>query len=171
MYPYFIIAFLFRKNQEVIFSKLAAFKSIHLLLCLFCTYIILMMFFNNTSFIYLSGYTIIGKSAINQVVINFYRFIIGLVGSVLVLMIVNSILKSKVIKSRHILSSLGIYSFGIYIVSECVFVSLLPKLTKTFSPNYAITLLETLFIIIVPYFLTVLLKRFKITNRLFLGGG
>jgi len=169
MYPYFVIAYLYNKNRDVINNKLLLVKDESKLIAIGFIYIALMFFYDYNSYIYTSLYTIIGKSAITQIGIDLYRMVIGFVGSILVLYIVRYLMKKKFITNGVVLSKLGVSSLGIYIISSYIN-TLILRITTQFQMNYAITFLEASIITLIAYMLTKIIKRFKVTNILLLGG-
>ncbi len=169
LYPYFVIGYLFHRNKENISSITSKLKPIYLLSIITIVYLILMSLFNTDSYIYTTGFTIIGKQIITQIYIDLYRFLVGLAGSIIVILAIGFLLKQNVTNSRKIIAKLGQESLGIYIISG-FFLPLLSNNTTQFSLNYLYTIIETLIIILTSYTLIVFLKRYKLANKILFGG-
>ena len=133
-------------------------------------YVVLMLFYDYNSYIYTSGYTILGKSTVTQIEIDLYRMVIGFVGSILVFCIVRYLIKKEFITNSILLSKLRVQSLGIYIISGYIVSLILTRITTQFQFNYGIALFETMIIISISYIITIIAKRFNVTNILFLGG-
>lgn len=84
--PFFIIGFIFSKYQENVKKYLSRNKSIILFVLLLVIYIIMFHFFDYDKYIYTSVYSITNN--INNLYINPFRFFIGLVGSILIILLV-----------------------------------------------------------------------------------
>ncbi|MGA9187382.1 MAG: acyltransferase family protein [Methanosarcina sp.] len=169
MYPYFVTAYLYNKNQNVINNKLLLVKDEIKLIATAFIYIVLMLFYDYNSYIYTSGYTILGKSTITHIEIDLYRMVIGFFGSILVFCIVRYLMKKEFITNGILLSKLGISSLGIYIISGYI-ITILTRITTQFQFNYGIALLEAIIITVISYAITITAKHFNATNILLLGG-
>ena len=80
MYPFFVIGYMFKKYNldKKIKSKLENIC----FLCSLITFVIMLVFYQDNYYIYVSGFTLLGqKSILNMLYIDLYRIIIGLVGS------------------------------------------------------------------------------------------
>lgn len=168
MYPFFIIGYFYCKNKEAVYKILQKINSIYLLLVGCLIYLFLMQFYNNSSYIYTSGYTIIGRNALTQIAIDIYRLIVGLFGGISLIVIVNKLFKFETFSKEDIITKLGINSLGIYIVSCYLFI-FVQKLTTNLSINYIVSLFETIVVLIVSYLIIYFLKKNRIANILLLG--
>ena len=89
MYPFFVGGYLFAENEEAIKAKLAGIGNGILLISTLAVYGVLFLFWNYDSFIYTSGYTLLGRSdALRQFGIDCYRTVIGFVGSMVIILAV-----------------------------------------------------------------------------------
>jgi fucose 4-O-acetylase-like acetyltransferase len=169
MYPFFVIGYFFSKEKELVNVQLKRVKPELLLIMVGVIYSILILFFNYNTFIYNSGYSLIKKDVFNQLGIDMYRLLIGLVGSAFIILFVEYCLRGRSMSNRFMLSNLGVNSLGIYIISGYMF-NVCLHFRVGFSLNYAITLTEVFVVIAISYYATNILKRFNLTNNLLLGG-
>lgn len=172
MYPYFLIGYFYHKNSDKI--KEALKKQIESWYCfgiLTIIYFILLFFFHTDSYIYSSKYSLLGKAILPQLGIDLFRFCIGLVGSIWILFLLKRIYSLLSQKVAEFLCLIGRNSLGIYMISGLVFVYVLPTLTKSIHElNYFIVLGETVVILFGTLLLSLLLKKWSVTNFLFFGG-
>lgn len=172
MYPYFIIGYFYHKNSEKIREKFnTSLEGWKLLLAVMFIFAFLLCFFNNDSYIYTTGYTLLGKKIFVQLGIDIYRFLIGFFGSIFIIMLLLKVfprLSNKIIKA---FSVIGINSLGIYMISGLIFQYILPVLTAGFTGvNYLLVIVEAAIILALSLLITLLLKKFSVTNMLFFGG-
>lgn len=120
--------------------------------------------------VYISGYKLIGKNIFNQLYIDAYRFLIGLSGSVVMGFLIYFISKSKLTeKVMDILSHVGKYTMGIYLLSQYVVVYIFNNITDNYyrdniaaAPNYLLTVLETALALIICLILIKIMKKLPI---------
>lgn len=179
MYPFFILGYLYNKNKEFLNKKLSVFKPEYLLVATAILYLLLMQWYNYNSYIYTSGHAIIGSHRTgyslnaNQVVSQLYndlfRFLVGLIGSVFVILSIWFLLKTKVISRGVILTKLGVESLGIYIISGFI-LPILAMISMQFSLNYIYICIETVVVTLISYILIIPLKRIGLINKILFGG-
>ena len=172
MYPYFLIGYFYHKYSAQIDKKFNhPLKSIKLLGVIAVIFSFLLCLFNNSSYIYTTGYTLLGKEIIPQLYIDVYRFLIGLLGSLFIIMLLLKVypyLNSTIIK---IFSIIGIHSLGIYMISGLIFQYLLPDLTSGIADvNYLLVILESIIILAFSLLISLCIKKCSVTNLLFFGG-
>lgn len=170
MWPFFLFAYIF--NTYDYRSKL---KKIYLnkgfIACTFIVFGFLLFFYNYDSYIYTSGYSVLNKNVAIQIYTNCFRFIIGMVGSISTMYLIYVLVRVLPNAMNNLLSYIGKNTLGIYIISGIVFAELLPKITSSLKGiNYLYIFIETMGVLCFSILINALLKRFKITNRLFLGG-
>ena len=170
MYPFFVTAYLFNKNKATILRYIQKYTYKKLFYTTTITYIVLIFFFDRDSFIYTSGYTILGKErALMQAGIDLYRMIIGFVGCTSIILATRALMNKGLLQTvTPLLSKLGYNSLGIYIISLYIDVSLLRL--PLYTSNYILLTIESVIVLCISYFLTLFLQHFKTTNKLFLGG-
>lgn len=165
MYPYFIAGYYWNRNNyfEKFKRYLMAYKQI-----IFVGIIIfgfLYCLYDYNTYIYTSKICIINKNCIIQIITNIHRWIIGFVGSGLILFL------TYMLHDRGArLSKLGENSFGIYIISDLLNKVLL-EVTKIYinDLNYGIALLEALIILGITNLMTIEIKKIPFLNRILLG--
>ena len=172
MYPFFLIGYFCHKHSERLKKGFNLFlKSGKLLGSIAAIFVFLLYFFNNNSYIYTTGYTLLDKEMLTQLGIDFYRFIIGLVGSFFIILLLLKIYPKISDCITSIFSIIGMNSLGIYMISGLIFQYLLPKLTSWItSINYLIVLFEAAIIIIISLLISLCIKQYSVTNMLFFGG-
>ena len=175
IYPYFVIGYLFCKDgwgDRILSGKSA--DNLVALAISWIIFIVLLFFYDRDSYVYTSLFSILREGGVDfgQLGIDFYRFSIGLMGSIASILLVKFIyphLNGKFIKS---VAYIGMNSLGIYILSSIIFND---HLLRTFSMhlygiNYGIIALESVIVIAVTLLISVLVKKFRLANMIFLGG-
>lgn len=170
MWPFFLLAYLF--NAKGYKEKLKKFYMNKIfILCCFFAFALLLIFYNYDSYIYTSGYTVLNRDILKQVCIDVYRFFIGLVGSISVMYLIYWAVKILPDKIKNVFAYIGMNTLGIYIISNILFTEILQNITSALTGiNYFYIFLGSVFILCTSILITAILKRFKITNALFLGG-
>lgn len=119
LYPYVVLGFYYRKHKKYFVEKTKLCAWICVVL-----FILLLPFYNENTFIYISGISL-WKSEMTvpkHILIDIYRYIIGIAGSVTVVFgVCKSVGKLK--KADMILSKTGRYTMQIYII-QCFFFKL-----------------------------------------------
>ena len=169
MYPFFVFGYLFNKyKMKRIFNRRGVIISFSLSVAVF---IVMIVFCKENYFIYISGFTLLGKENIIQMLyIDMYRMVMGLLGSFIFVLVFCRI--EKYIKGMfdRILLCLGKNTMGIYIISFFFSVYVLPFITADLSGiNYLFTILETILVIAFSMLIIFMLQKTKWTNRLLLG--
>lgn len=120
MFPFFLIAYLF--NEYDLKTKL---KDIYMhrafgFSCLIL-FVLLLKFYDFSSFIYTTGFCVLNKNVLFQIHINCYRFLIGILGSISVMCVIYSfmdimpnVVKKSICIYRH-KYSWNIFSFKLFI--------------------------------------------------------
>lgn len=171
MYPFFVIGYMVNKYnltarinktiQTICFALSSA------------AFIVMLIFCKSKYFIYNSGYTLLGRdNMLEMLYIDAYRFFIGLFGSFVFVFLISKL--SKLIARcgalSKALSCLGKNTMGIYILSFFFAVYALPPLTSSLAGvNYFIAVLETIAILGLSLLIIFLIKKNKWTNRIMLG--
>lgn len=171
MYPYFLIGYFYHKHSEKIRAKLNGrldnWKTLATVAVLFA---FLLYFFHTDAYIYTTGYTLLGKGIWPQLGIDLYRFFIGFVGSIFMIMLLSKVFVYLSSGAVRFFSVIGIHSLGIYMISGLIFQYLLPGITASATGvNYLLVILETAGILVFSLLVTLCLKKFFITNFLFFG--
>ena len=171
MYPYFVVSYLFNKYQDKIITLLSNFKEKLILLISGLIYILLLSSYRYDSYIYNTGITLLGKNVKYQLETDLYRWLIGLVGSVFIILVLKyiyiNIMKNKI---NELIVIFGMNSLGIYILNGYLNQYLLTKVTSDFSTNYVLTIIETVIILLISCFIIYVIKKIPVANKLLLGG-
>ncbi len=118
----------------------------------------LIFFYNETSFIYLSGYKLLEKNIFAQFGIDLFRFVIGLTGCLLVLLLWHLII-GKTRYTFPILQFLGRNSLSIYILSGYFIIFGVQPLADAFRHSYIANLLQAVIVTALCSLITVLLSK------------
>lgn len=152
MLPYYLIGFYGNKNRERLsawkvgrkFCENSGFMAFFLPVVSGVLFLGLFSFFTEDSFIYLTGYKLIGKNYLVQMEIDFYRFLVGFAGIIFWFFVWRLVLQHwKESVGVGVLAYLGRRSLGIYLVSGLLIAHGLLPATASFTPHYGINVLET----------------------------
>ncbi len=184
MYPFYVIGFYFAKYKNKISSKMMLIKYASLVI-----FPILLVFFEKRHYIYTTG--LIGSrsySLLQYVEIDLFRWGIGLVGSVFVAVLVESIYNFVIIKKPQFIlfkatsylgeKSLQIYALSVIFLSSYLaicypkIIKLLPQVNTFFTNhmwiyNFGFTLLLAVAYSIGISLIIKLLEKSKISKILF----
>ena len=168
--PFFLLAYVFNEYDYKNKFKKVYFNKWFISSCI-SIFVILLFYYNYDSYIYTSGYTILNKCIIQQVYNNIFRFFIGMVGSITIMYLIYALMQVLPDGIKQNLSYIGKNTFGIYLVSGFIFEGVLQKITTNLAElNYLYMLIEVICILGISILINAILKRNKLTNRLFLGG-
>ena len=175
LYPYYVCGYLFNKHNlqaktQKVLSKYYGIIIMSLLI-IWCG---LISRFNYDSYIYTSHLSLHGKVWSTQILVDFFRWAIGFVGSSIIL--VSGILAEKkfdacknnmaVIKYG---SYLGKHTLGVYVISFYLN-NALYVVCGGASYNFFLILLETIVIMTIAIFFDWILMKNRILRKLYLGG-
>ena len=167
MYPYYVVGYLFNKKGTKV--KWAEEHKILTAGILIASFVAMFFFYNTNSFIYTTG---IAVQSLNQLGIDLYRYIIGFTGSAMVIWIMHiyyPIAENRVGMVNKALCYCGKVSLAIYIV-DCLLNSyVLPRVTKAFTLNYGIVLIETVIVLLLCIGVDWLIKKIPIARKILLG--
>ncbi|MBO5031745.1 MAG: acyltransferase [Lachnospiraceae bacterium] len=173
MLPYFISAYYMHGYLQDKGQELKKTPKLWTLAAAGLVFAGLFVFYNEDSFIYLTGYKVIGKNAVKQLWIDLYRMIIGFAGSCFFILLWQYLLDcaNKMNEVRHtnfsfqILRKLGSNSMGIYILSGYLLIFAVQKLILADKPSYLLNLLEALAVIIVSLLMTIIMKKIPMLRK------
>lgn len=176
MMPYFIAAFYYRgwsrleqedrRKRLRCVEKIADISDWVWIAVLGILFIGLFMLFDENSFIYLSGYKLIGKDVFRQLGIDFYRMLIGFVGAGFFILIWKNVIRLIPDYRFPILSSLGKNSLGIYMISGYLILQTGNAFGEYFRPDYFWNLLQAVAVTFISYCITIILKRIPVLKWL-----
>lgn len=172
MYPYFVLGYFFNKSFSTKNFQLNIIFLFSLLL-----YVPLMFFWDRSSYIYVSGVNIMANpKIIDQLLIDIYRWVVGGIGSVLVLSLFFIIYKKYELNNSllNIIEKIGKFSLGIYIISNYIFIYFFPKYIYQIKVensfiNVIYMFFMTIIIITISYLTTKLMFKIKIIKKIFFG--
>lgn len=173
MYPFFIVSYLAGKKCCAIKQTLTLRTISKITVIIFLVWLLLLRFFHYETYIYTSGYNILEQSfSIKQLGIDIYRMIIGFAGGISFLgTIYITYMKISFCKAAaKILAYLGKIAFGIYVVSSYLFNEFFGYITRNFSQNYILNLIEMVIVLSIAVFCVQILMKIPTLRRLLLGG-
>lgn len=171
MYPFFIIGYFVNKNHDKLVEITKKVNSQMMWLIISgIPFFILLLFYNWNSYIYTTGYYIFKGNPLQQLVIDIYRMIIGLLGSMFVITLIKLIKQKLPNNCNKYMALIGKNSLGIYVMSGYLF-EILKRITYNLSNiNYGIMIAETIIIVTLSLLCTMIIKKVKVLNVLLLGG-
>lgn len=116
---------------------------------------VLILFYSKNIYIYTIGITILGKeNVLNQFFIDFYRYLIGSVGSITIIWSLKKIYTvaaekfnfSLINSVRGLLEYMGRNSIIYYILSTYLLAWILPEFMRDFTFNFFFIILETIIV-------------------------
>lgn len=165
--PYFIAGYYYAKQKHNwIESNTVGIASAIL-------WFILMPWYSKSSYIYTTGITIFRKENILvQLIIDGYRYLVGVAGVIAVIWILKKLYAvvlscemSWVLLGKSLIEYMGMNSITFYILSTYLFAWILPALTKNFSFNLILTLMETVIVALLCDFVGRLIKCSKTISK------
>lgn len=168
MYPYFVAGYLINK-QEMFKTVFCNNKPIigYSVIVLF---IILLIFYNRNTYIYITGYCIIGKQ--NQLLYDTHRLIIGCLGVYSIIWLFymhkNTGLKVPLLIRKGFLY-LGRNTKQLYIITSLpIFINILSRFA-TGEVNYLKSIIATIVVTLVSILVIELIKKIKLANLIIFG--
>lgn len=173
MLPYFISAFYLHGYLQDKGHKLQKMPKLWILAATGIAFAGLFVLYNEESFIYLTGYKLIGRNVVKQLWIDVYRMTIGFVGSAFFILLWQYLLgfvnKMNVVRrtnfSFQVLRKLGVNSMGIYILSGYLLVFVVQRFATTDTPSYLRNLLEAFVVISVSFLMTIIMKKLPVLRK------
>lgn len=170
MLPYFILAFYMHGYMDNNIDAFNIVKKPYIMVLTGICFAGLFYFYNEESFIYLTGYKLIGKDVFKQFITDIYRTAIGFFGGGFFIMlwqyIINKRNKTEELNLvLRILRIFGINSMGIYILSGYLVIFVVQQFSVTGEPSYLINLLEALPVLCLSLLITVILKRIPVLRK------
>lgn len=166
--PYYLIGFYVNKNRGFLQEKIAALgngrrtKAVAFLVSGFA-FGVLVAFYDADSFVYLTGYKLIGKDYLVQLRIDCYRFLVGLCGIAFWSLFWGILLQFRRWWEYgvRLLAYLGSRGMGIYVVAGIPSKLLNFGLSEDGSPVYGIILVQTVFILCCSLVIVEVLGRIR----------
>ena len=175
MMPYFITAYYWHNYTQNKKHILRQTPQIWMLVVTGIVFAGLFAWYDENSFIYLSGYKLIGKNVKVQLFIDLYRTVIGFVGSSFFILLWQYIIMmpDKTNKNKgeyinlilRILRYFGIHSMGIYILSGYLIVFMIQRLAFIDHPSYIVNIIETVVVLAVALPATMLFGKIPVLSK------
>lgn len=175
MYVYFVAAYLFGQGiQQGRAPGVGKVLTMPVLGAVGVAYIGCLCCWEVPHYVYVSGVTLLGRDATQQLSIDLFRWAIGFLGSWVCLGLVYHLWRLKIVP-RFLDSllqlagrcSLGIYIFSTLILDGIVKLGLSRPLREL---NYAVVILQFGIVLAMSIFLTLAARRWKLSRGLLLGG-
>lgn len=179
MYGYFIVGYMWANGRHRVNPAnpgrlVAAF----MVMCVI--YAGLFRLYGRDCYIYTTGFSLLGKDMSIQLAIDIYRFVIGIVGSSVVILsaaILAYIFKHVNIvgaacgKLVEIVGYVGKNTLGIYLVSTLIFIYIIKPLAwGLYGIDYVMVLIQTAAVMIMSLVVIWLIRRIPVIGRWLLGG-
>lgn len=168
MLPIFYIGYVIKENDIPLYS---ASNNRLIMIILTLLSIASVFWFDIDTYIYTTGYCIIGDYA-NQLYIDVKRFIIALIISYTFMQFVHLIsskVSTRMVTGCSKLGQMSLFIYGFNILFDAIYCKVLSDLEINFNFNYIIPILFTVCVIIIATCLYKLLERNKISAMMFLG--
>lgn len=176
MYPFFVSGYLFGKYYKDIRQYILKMGIFKLFVAALAGYLVLFHFWRIDSYIYTSGYSLWGKeNMVKQFGIDMYRMAIGFAGCAVVVFGIKFLYgyarQQKVAEVFwKMIALIGQQSLCIYLLSSEMVHWFLEDYSDYYHFSYLGTVLETIILIAICYWISVLISKISILNRVLLGG-
>lgn len=170
MLPYFLCGYFYNKVGGIGVSMTWK-EQISFFIFLVILFLTLLFFYEVGDYAYTSGTFIIKNHmiSISQIHTDIFRWGIGGIGSLCIILLINLIYKrNKQSSFLKCLGAIGAKTMGLYIISTYLF-----KMFHILSINYfsyTLIVFESIIIILISYLLTWLLEQNKYSKKILLGG-
>ena len=173
--PYYVVGYMFHENQEKsdgnsFFYRIWKNYTVLIFVATLLCWLGMICFYNIDSYIYTSQLYLFGyKGFCSQLIIDIYRWLIGLFGTLLVIELCMFVhFDEKNIAEKGVIVA-GKTSLGIYIVSGYIFQVLL-KLLSNSIPNIVVWVIETMIITFSCIVVTAIIRSNTFLSKAYLGG-
>lgn len=173
MLPYFLFGYYIHESMHRRGWKLDGTLKIWMVAAAGLAFAGLFLYYDRDSFIYLTGYKLIGKSVKKQLWIDVYRLLVGFAGSlffvflwqyiVILIRKMNETGKTKI--KCGVLRRLGADSMGVYILSGYLLVFLIQRLDFIDQPSYVWNVAETIVVLAISLCSTILLGKIPFLKK------
>lgn len=166
LFFYFMLGYFYKKyNLE---EKLKKFINNKTLIINTIIFFLLLIPYSREHYIYLSGIYILADY--KQLIIDLYRYLIGIIGCIEILLLVYKLLPKINDKVKDNLLYIGKNTLGIYIISTIIQPYIFPIINKGLTTiNYFIVMIESFIALVISLIIVKLLKKSKILSKYLLG--
>lgn len=172
MFPFFLCGYFFNKLE---WSKktISTIDRWPIYISLFILFSFLLYYFDKKDYIYTSGTFIIRNKQIyfHQIMTDCYRWFIGLIGSLCVIITTVKLCSMKILHKSVImrgLSMIGTKTMGLYIVSTYIFQQF--HLIHIRNNNFVYHIIELIAVLCISSFITFIIEKNKKLRTYLLGG-
>ena len=167
MFPFFCMGYVIKQHDVNIHACSLNKLKLSILTTLS---VLAICWFDKDTYIYTSGFCIIGNIK-NQLFIDCKRMIIAIVVSYTVIQYVQMFVSydNRVIKSISKLGQISLFLYGFNIFFNASYTKALSFLSLNFDLNYAIPIIVTICFILISYYMYKLLEKSNFTRIAFLG--
>lgn len=168
MLTFYVTAYLFCKNYELLTSRLSKVYERLPLTVLLCglVFIILFLPYRREAFIYVSGYRITRNIWYKQLIIDIYRTVIGFAGSIFFILLFKLLTKLLPKYKFPLFSRMGRYSLGIYLISGYTTILLFRQITDPLSYSALRNILETVIVAALSLILSMIIGKIPYLKKI-----
>ena len=186
MYGYFVVGYMWAKGQHSQAAgpdSLRAVKPYKIAAALIATgavYLLMLPLYEKDCYIYTTGFSLLGKDYIIQLVIDVFRFIIGMAGSsavILFAMLLRCMYRNVDFLRKicgqliNFLSYVGKNTLGIYLISTLIFEYIIKPLAwGLYGIDYTMILIQSAAVLLLSLAIIWLVRRIPVVGRWLLGG-
>lgn len=172
--PVFLLGYAYASIEKYI-ERGGQLLGFQLVLFIIMLYIYILMFphFGNDEMIYFSRYSLVGSiDIVGDILRDLFRFFIGVVGSLMMLLALNILIRLNILSGRmfSFLTTIGGMTFGLYVFQDLLLMFLSP-MAKFLNRDYYIlnALISFVFIFLMAIYMTRIAGNNKWSSLLFLG--
>lgn len=129
-------------------------------------YIGLFLFYDRRAFIYVSGYRITKNIWYHMLIIDIYRFVIGLFGSVFIICLWKVIIDSVKKYKFPVLQAFGRYSLGVYLLSGYITILGMRRITDSLQYSIGRNIAETIGVAIISLVITMGIAKIPVLKKI-----
>ncbi|QJA09388.1 acyltransferase [Romboutsia sp. CE17] len=164
MYPYFFIGYFYNNYRDIFIKHKNNIFKVSIVLFLF-----LIIGWKKDYYIYTTGMSFYNVDIVDKIFIVIYRYVIGIIGSLLVIVSGDKLYK---LDKNKVFSKLGKYTLSIYIIQSYLMM-VLDKITininNIYIYNYIYTPIISVIIIMICLFIRNLIAKNEISRSILLG--
>ena len=179
MYGYFVVGYMWAKSGKRV-TNANTFKLVAAFLVMLVIYAGMFRLFGRDCYIYTTGFSLLGKDMLRQFGIDVFRFVIGIVGSCVVILfaaiLAHAAKRVNIFgvvcgKLAGIFGEVGKNTLGIYLVSTLIFTYIIKPLAwGLYGIDYLMVVIQTAAVMIVSLAAIWLIRRVPVIGRWLLGG-
>lgn len=179
MYGYFVVGYMWAKSGKRV-TNANTFKLVAAFLVMLVIYVGMLRLFGRDCYIYTTGFSLLGKDMLRQFGIDVFRFVVGIVGSCVVILfaaiLAHTAKRVNIFgvvcgKLVGIFGEVGKNTLGIYLVSTLIFTYIIKPLAwGLYGIDYLMVVIQTAAVMIVSLAAIWLIRRIPVIGGWLLGG-